>query len=137
MSTNGGNYEVLIEEYAKRHYIKVFKKKYKGSWDVTETAIIQVIRRIDNILGLTDKAEIIYDCKRKSLVKLDFKIAGTKESAKTSGNRAIVFVDHISRTCNVLLIYSKNEICSPNETQKWLNIVKLNFPDIWETFSNR
>lgn len=128
------NYNVEIEDFAKRHYIKVFHKKYKNAWDITETAIIQELTRINALIGKTDKAEKICIADGCFLIKLDFKIAGTKESAKSSGNRAIVFVDSTSYICRILLIYSKNEICMPNETQKWQKIIKENFPEIWKLF---
>ena len=135
MSTKEENYEVSIEKYAEKHFIKVFKKKYRNAWEITETAIIQELERVDNVLGKTDRAEIIYNCPQKCIIKLNFKIAGTKESAKTSGNRAIVLVDHSVRWCNILLVYSKNEICSPNETKKWVKIIQNNYPEIWKEFS--
>ena len=34
-------YEVVIEKYAERHFISKFKKKYKGSWDLTLNTLIE------------------------------------------------------------------------------------------------
>ncbi|MEK9155956.1 MAG: hypothetical protein AAB360_01475 [Patescibacteria group bacterium] len=90
MSSDPQNYEVEIDQYAEKHFIKVFRKKHKRAWEITETAIIQELHRIDNLLGLTDRAETISCTGQELLAKLDFKIAGTNESAKGSGNRAIV-----------------------------------------------
>lgn len=38
------NYSVVLEEYAQRHYVSKFKKKYKGAWDVTWEAIVEEFR---------------------------------------------------------------------------------------------
>ena len=54
---------------------------------------------------------------------------------QTSGDRAIVYVDDSRRECQVLLVYSKNDISSPNETQKWQAMIRENYSDIWSTFS--
>lgn len=132
---NFENYEVEIMPYAERHFIKLFHKKYKKAWQITEAAIIAEIERIDNVIGKTDKAETIKCNGNYLLIKLNFRVAGTKDSAKGSGNRAIIFVDNNTRTCKVLLVYSKNEICQPNETQKWQEIIKSNYPEIWANFN--
>lgn len=128
------NYDVEVSQFAERHYIKKFRKKYKRAWDITEVAVVQECARIDTLIGQTEIAETIKCNGHFSLVKLNFKIAGTKDSAKTSGDRAIIFVDNQKRDCQILLVYSKNEICSPNETQKWQSAIKENFPEIWNVF---
>jgi hypothetical protein len=137
MYANNDNYVVEIEDFAHRYYIKLFNKKYKKAWDITEQAILRELERVDRLLGLTDKAEKISIADRRCLIKLNFKIAGTNISAKSSGNRVIVLVDHTSFVCKILLVYSKNDISPPNETQKWMNIIKINYPDIWKMFYNK
>lgn len=131
---DGDNFEVEISPYAHRHFIKLFKRKYKKAWDITESALIQELKRIDSVLSQTDRAETIKCNENLLLVKLYFRVAGTNESAKGSGNRAIVYVDKSLHICKVLLVYSKNEICQPNETQKWENIIKDNYSEIWGRF---
>ena len=125
------NFDVIFEGFAERHFIKHFRRKYKKAWDVTKNAIIAEFKRIDNILGCNDYTETIKskDCFR--LIKLYFKIAGTNESKRGSGNRVIGIVNIKARICKILLVYSKNNICSPNETQKWQLIIKTNYPEIW------
>ncbi|MDO8513071.1 MAG: hypothetical protein Q7S37_01035 [bacterium] len=137
MYVNNDNYVVEIEDFARRHYIKLFNKKYKKAWDITEQAILRELERVDRLLGFTDKAEKISVANGCCLIKLNFKIADTNISAKSSGNRAIVLVDHTSFVCKILLVYSKNEISPPNETQKWMNNIKLNYPAIWKMFYNK
>ncbi len=133
MSTDN-DYVVEIEKFAQKHYIKKFRKKFKKAWKVTEIAIIQEAERIDRLVGLTDRAETVARADGYCLIKLYFSVAGTKKSAKGSGNRAIILVDNSSYKCQILLVYSKNEICSPNETQKWMKVIKSNYPSTWKIF---
>jgi hypothetical protein len=44
------NYSVQIEDFAQRHFIKSFEKKYKGHWDITLQAIFAALERIDMLL---------------------------------------------------------------------------------------
>lgn len=134
MSTNNNDYVVEIEKFAQKHFIKKFRKKFKKAWEITESAIIQEAERIDRLTELTDKAEIVATSGSCCLIKLYFSVAGTKKSAKGSGNRAIILVDNSSYICKILLVYSKNEICPPNETQKWMKVIKSNYPSIWKIF---
>ncbi|MFZ2039002.1 MAG: hypothetical protein WAV11_03660 [Minisyncoccia bacterium] len=122
-----GNYSVEIEKFANSHFIKYFERKYKISWDVTLRAIIASLERIDNLLP-TDKAETICDVGDIKIIKTKFRVAGTKESAKTSGNRCIVAWCQKKQLVSVLLVYSKTDLSGHNETAKWKNIVKCNYP---------
>jgi len=117
------NYKVRFEPFAERHYVKKFHKNYKDKWLATERTIITVCERIDNMLQY-NRADLISSSGCYKLVKLDFAIEGTRVSPKASGNRCILFVDEDSRSVSILLVYSKNEISSPNETQKWRRIIK-------------
>lgn len=121
------NYSVQIEGFTERHFIKSFEKKYKIHWDFTLRAIIAGLEHIDNLL-LTDKAEIIIDADIK-IIKTKFKIAATKESAKTSGNRCIVAWHEENQFVSILLIYNKTDLPSSNkETDEWKRIIKDNYP---------
>ena len=82
------NYSVQIEEFAERHFIKSFQKKYKTK----------------------------------------FKVAGTQESAKTSGNRCIVAWNQSKQFVSVLLVYTKTDLSGTNETAEWIRIIKNNYP---------
>lgn len=129
MSTSD-QYLVQLSDYAKRHYVKAFEKRYaKKQWDVTLRSIYADLARIDGYLKY-DKAETIHDDGSRKIVKLYFRVAQTKDSAKGSGNRAIVLVEKATRVVTILLIYSKNEITTPNETTKWETEIKDNFPGI-------
>ncbi len=123
------NYEVIIESFAERHFIKSFAKKYKNAWDFTFSAIEREFQSFDVILEkkiaeeITDKSADIIIC------KTEFKIAGTKESRHSSGNRCIVAkYSRTNRIC-VLLIYHKNDLGGNNETAMWRKIIKDNYPE--------
>jgi hypothetical protein len=121
------NYLVQIEGFAERHFIKSFEKKYKGHWDITLRAIIFELERIDNLL-LTSKAEIIIDKENIRIVKTKFKIAGSKESTKTSGNRCIVAWHKEDKLVSVLLVYGKTDLSSGNkETDEWKRMIRENY----------
>jgi hypothetical protein len=122
------NYSIQIEGFAERHFIKSFQKKYKKHWDVTHHAITAEFERIDNLL-LTDKAEIIIDNDNIKIIKTDFRVSGTKESAKKSGNRAIIAWNEKDKFVYILLVYSKTDLPSNNkETDEWKKLIKNNYP---------
>ena len=120
------NFSVQIEEFAERHFIKSFQKKYKKQWDATLISIIAELERIDNLL-LTDKAETICDAGAIKIIKTKFRVAGTKESAKTSGNRCIVAWHEDKQLVSVLLVYAKTDLSGTNETAEWTKMVKDNY----------
>jgi len=135
MSTN--DYSVFIEDFADRHFIRSFAKKYKGKkWDITLTAIKEILARYDNIApnnrSIDSKLDIICPCNGYILVKLDFKIAGSNVSAKSSGNRVVAAVDTVKKIVKILLVYSKNDIGPPNETARWKNMVTDFYPEFNE-----
>jgi len=128
------NYSVEFDDFTERHYIKKFRKAYKDKWPPTELAINDTCERIDNML-LYSRADCITTFEEYQLVKLDFAVEGTQTSPKASGNRCILFVDNSLRHVRVLLVYSKNDISEPNETQKWKDIIKNNFSDVAKVFN--
>ena len=121
-----GNYPVSIEDFAKRHFIKSFERKYKSKWDFTILYIIEELARIDNLL-LTDKAETIIHAGEVRIIKTKFRIVDTKESAKTSGNRCIVAWHTNKQFVSILLVYGKTDLRGHNETAEWRNIVRENY----------
>jgi len=126
-------YSVEIGEFANRYFIKTFRKKHKAWWDKTEISITEVCKRIDKALKLQRADEI----KRNEpfiLTKLDFAIAGTRVSPKSSGNRCILHVDTETHSVLILLAYSKNDITGQNETNWWKQLVKDNYPEIAEIY---
>ncbi|HUC20906.1 MAG TPA: hypothetical protein VMR98_05445 [Candidatus Polarisedimenticolaceae bacterium] len=135
--SNSGLYSIEYSSYCDRHYIKTFEKRYnKKVWGITQRAITAVLQRADAAM-LTTKLETIHENDGHKIAKLEFAVAGRQESAKTSGNRAIVYINEELRSANVLLVYSKNEICAPNETQKWQKEIQENHFEIWSLFSRK
>lgn len=127
-------YRVIFSEFSQRYYIKQFERKHKNNWAVTRKAIIAQLERIDLVLQ-SSKADLIKKSGNHWLVKLDFAVAGQDTSPKSSGNRLIAHIDNEVKSVHVLLVYSKNEICSPNETQKWQTVVRENFTETWSYFT--
>lgn len=126
---------VQFDPYTKRHYIKNIANRHSDrQWQATQKSIEFVLEHIEQYI-LTDKAETIHVSDSGRIVKLYFKVAGTKDSPKSSGNRAIVFLNDKLCVARVLLIYSKKEICEPNETVKWQKVIDDQFPEIMRKFS--
>ena len=128
MSTD---YHITIEKYAERYYIKKFKKQYKSKWDITLTAILLELKRLDLLLS-GNSLETINHQDNIKICKLYFRIAGTNQSKRNSGNRAIVAVHTESREAKILLLYHKNHLGKGNETALWKKIVKANYPNYTE-----
>ena len=124
MSTN---YAVLIEQYAERHFISSFRKKYKGAWDVTWIGMCEEFKRIDTLIGSTNIAEVITDAGDIRICKTEFRVHKTQESRHASGNRCIVAVHKNTSTVHVLLVYGKTDLGGGNETTNWKNIIRENY----------
>jgi hypothetical protein len=121
-------YAVIFEDFAERHFIKNFAKKYKGAWDFTRNAITEELEKID-ILFLKSIAEYITDKSADiAICKTEFKISGTQESRHGSGNRCIVALHKEANKVCVLLAYHKNDLGSGNETAQWKQLIKENYP---------
>ncbi len=121
-------YSVKIEHFAERHFIKKFAKKYHSAWDITIEALIREFQSFD-VLLIRTIAESITETSNIRICKVEFKIAGSNQSRRSSGNRCIVAVHKDINIVNVLLVYHKNYLGSGNETAKWKQIVKDNYPD--------
>lgn len=133
MFINGG-YQVFVSEYAKKHYINRFKRKYSKIWDETFKVIENMLFHIDNFL-LTSKANVIHICETgQFIVKCEFKIIGSNESPKTSWNRIIVFCDKNKKECTILLIYNKTDFWWNWETAWWTKTIKENHKEFCKFF---
>ena len=126
-------YSVIVEHFAKHHFIKKFNKKYKKSWDITWQAIVEQFKRIDSLFD-TSIAETIIDSSNIKIVKTEFRIAGTKQSRKSSGNRCIIAVQKDVSIVYVLLVYHKNDLNNGNETAQWKQIIKKNYKQYKDLF---
>jgi len=121
-------YSVNIKQYAERHYIKSFAKKYGRAWDITIETLIRELQSFDILLE-RKIAEMITGNANIKICKVEFKIAGSNQSRHGSGNRCIAGVHKDISSINVLLIYHKNDIGDGNETAKWKQIIKDNYSE--------
>ncbi|BFT95088.1 MAG: hypothetical protein MNSN_08250 [Minisyncoccus archaeiphilus] len=121
-------YTVMIGGFAESHYIKKFDKKYGGHWVVTWRGVQEELTRIDSLL-LTSIAEVVSEKGDQKIVKTEFRVAGTKDSRKASGNRCIVLLDDEKNTVVVLLVYNKNDLRDDNETVQWQKMIKENYKE--------
>lgn len=126
-------YSVKIEQFAKSHYIEKFQRKYKNAWAVTWKGIQEELIRVDSLLS-TSIAEIIIEKENYKIIKTEFRIAGTKESRKASGNRCIVLLNQDKEEITILLVYNKNDLRDKNETAQWRKIIKENYKDYSNLF---
>lgn len=126
--------QILIGEYTKGHFINSFKKTYKQAQDITRETIQYMISHLENFL-MTTKVESIHRCDKGQILKCEFKIANSRESTKTSGNRTIVYHEFKTKICHILLVYSKTHFKS-NETSWWEKEIKENYKDLLKDFSN-
>ncbi|MDD3066431.1 MAG: hypothetical protein PHO48_01200 [Candidatus Gracilibacteria bacterium] len=122
---------VEFSSYAERHFCKDFLKHHKArKWLETKKAIVATLERsfafqqtklIDNIKFSQEE--------NMGIFKLDFRIAGTNSSPKTSGNRLIFSLCNDTGKIEVLLVYGKGHCCKKqSETQWFLEHIKNNFP---------
>ena len=121
MSTS---YAVITEKYAERHFISKYKKKYKGAWDTTWTALVEEFNRIDTLLGVTNIVEIICESKEIQICKTEFRVAGTQYSRHASGNRCVIAIHKDTREVHILLVYYKEYLNGSNETAAWKALIK-------------
>jgi len=121
------NYSVNIEKYAERHFIKSFERKYGRAWDITIEALKRELQSF-NVLLLKTIAEIMAEKEEIRICKVEFKVAGTCQSRHGSGNRCIISVNSKSNLIDILLLYHKNHLGDGNETAKWRQIIRDNYP---------
>lgn len=127
-------YKVIITEYAERHFIKAFSKRYNNAWDKTMNAINEMLNRMD-MLVKTSLVKRIHISGNRYIAKYEFKIAWSKESPKTSWNRIIIYVDEGKKEVQILLLYTKTDIQWWKETERWEKQVKQNHKEIYSIFN--
>jgi hypothetical protein len=119
-------YQVIFTNFAKRHFIKNFSKKYKNAWDFTFNSLRIEFEQID-FLFQKSVAEVIVETGEIKICKTEFKIAGSNQSRHGSGNRCIVAIHKNTNIVNVLLVYHKNDLGGGAETARWKQIIKENY----------
>ncbi|MDD3145475.1 MAG: hypothetical protein PHV23_05180 [Candidatus Gracilibacteria bacterium] len=127
-------FKVIVGDYAERHFIKRFKKKYKNIWLTTYKAIDFTLSRINKFKNKS-LVEEIHSCDIGNILKCEFKVAGTNDSPHGSGNRYIVFQNNEIEECKILLLYGKTDIQGDRETDWWEGEIKNNYKEIAKLFS--
>ena len=107
-------FAVKFSDYAKRHFLKRFEKEYSGKqWDITFDSIFQDMARIktsDSDLQKTQQVDELWQKDNCWIFKYDFRVAQTKESTKSSGNRCVAFLDNAANKIIILIIYGKSDL---------------------------
>ena len=105
---------VKYHSYTEKHYLKRFKRDYADKqWRVTVDSInidLSRIKTSESNLQLTQRVDELWQKDNCWIFKYDFRIAQTKESAKSSGNRCIVFLDNDISLVEILIIYGKGDL---------------------------
>ena len=111
---DGSLFTVKFSGYAKHRFLKRFEKDYIGrQWDVTIESIIQDMARMktgDSDLQKTRQVDELWHKGNYWILKYNFRVAQTKESVKSSGNRCVAFLDNAVNTIIILIIYSKGDL---------------------------
>jgi predicted DNA binding CopG/RHH family protein len=107
-------FTVKFSDYAVNHYIKRFEKDYsEKQWDITVESIFQDLARIktsDSDLQRTQQVDELWHKASYWILKYDFRVAQTKESTKSSGNRCVAFLDNVANKIEILVIYGKSDL---------------------------
>ena len=132
-------FQVQYTEYAKGHFLKEFEKKYPGiQWEATNKSILFELARLRMPNNDIQKTQQVDELKHKAdywIIKYDFKVAKTKESTKTSGNRCIVSIDNNKDLIEILLIYNKDDLPKKkDETVYIFDTIKEQYEETWKRF---
>ena len=107
-------FTVEFSDYGKLHYLKRFEKSYRGKqWDITVESIFQDMSRIktcDSDLQKTQQVDELWQKDSYWIFKYDFRVAQTKDSTKSSGNRCVAFLDNIASKITILIILGKGDL---------------------------
>lgn len=132
-------FSISYKDYAKSHFRKDFEKKYKGrQWEKTEISIFEDLSRLSMVNNTTQESSQIDELKHKDsyyVFKYDFRVAGTNESTKSSGNRVVGFIDTSAHKIEILIIYAKSDLPkNKGETAYIEDTLKENYPEIVSLF---
>ncbi len=125
-------FRVEFAFYSERHYCKDFLKKYKEKkWLETKKTIIATLERAFTFQN-TSLIDNLKFCQENGIgvFKLDFRVAGTNCSPKTSGNRVIFSLCNNTGNIEILLVYEKTDCDKKHSETKWIfEQIKTNFPE--------
>ena len=127
------DFRVEFSHFAEKHYCKVFFKKYKHKWLATRQTIEFNLQRSCALFKETNLIDMIKYSSEENIgiFKLDFRVAGTNDSPKSSGNRVIFSLCNNSGVIKILLVYGKNHCDKKGTETQWiLEHIKNNFPEL-------
>ncbi len=123
-------FSVNFSKYAEKHFCKDFAKKYKiKKWSETKKTIQVTLERCFAFskTSLIDNLKFSQE-EKTGIFKLDFRVAGTNSSPKTSGNRAIFHLCNTTSQITILLVYTKDHVKKRQSENQWiLEHIKNNF----------
>ena len=94
------------------------------------------LRTENNVTQKTTQIDQLYYFDEHWLFKYDFRVAGTNQSTKSSGNRIVGFIDNKANKIEILLIYNKTDLPkNKGETAYIIDTIKENYPEIVDMFS--
>lgn len=116
-------FQVEFSGYSKHHFLKKFKKKYPGKqWLLTEESIKQDLSRINfNDLQLSQQVDELWNDGKLWVFKYDFRVAGTKESTKSSGNRLVGIINLAQNLITIIVIYHKTYLPGNISETQYIN----------------
>ncbi len=128
-------FQVYFTDYAVRHFLKDFRKKYKGKqWQLTEAAILDDLSHLAHgsyDLQKTQQVDELFQADEFWVFKYDFRIAKTNVSAKASGNRLIGVINAKMNRIDIAVIYCKTNLPkNASETQFIKSVVNEIFPKL-------
>ncbi len=123
-------FDVEFSDFAKKHYLKQFVKKYPGrQWRATWISIENDLKRLtysESDLQKTQQIDELWHEDQIWVAKYDFKIAQTRISAKKSGNRCLIKIDNSKKKIEILTIYHKDGLPkNKSETQFLRDVLKM------------
>ena len=141
LPTSDKMFSVSFSKYSENHFLKTFQKKYPGKqWELTLKSILEDLARLRMPNNETQRGQQIDELKHFDecwIAKYDFRVAGTKESTKGSGNRCIVFIDVNKNKLEILLIYNKTDLPkNKDETVYIFDVLEEQYPDYMSRFVN-
>lgn len=127
MSTDPQGFLVILEGFAKSHYIKDLGKK--PSWPITWKGLELTLARFnaDALAGKLEPVIKISEDRTLFLYKMSFRMADENKSAKASGHRLIFVCDYKHRIIRVLLVYHKTHVRGPRETEWFMGLIYDNY----------
>lgn len=111
-------YTVVIWEFAKRHFCKWFKSKYKKAWEITLQSLYSILARIEK-LEKSSWLTVIHENTLWKVYKYEFKVAGSNMSARNSWNRIILHKNSATKVITLQLVYWKWNIPKWMQETAW------------------